>query len=168
MVEDTLKWIFFKVAAQKRKWSVFKKEKNEIKRNIKLISVQTSDIIEKQHFLQEFMMGKLDENKHLLWIGKDSNAQLDIIKDLVDESELKDDSIGKFGLERRDNMGEQSLEFLTNCDLVTLNTTCQNNMHVTHKKINKNGMTRQIDQMSGHRELKIGNLVWHRKWCKYC
>ena len=82
-------------------------------------------------------MDKLNGNTNLLLIGQDSNNQLGIIKYLVDEDELKDDIIGNFCLERRDNKGKNSFEFLQSCDLIALNRMCQNNRCTTCENFNK-------------------------------
>ena len=75
--------------------------------NLKLISIYTCCNFEEQQYLQEFVVDKLQNNKHSVVIGQDSNAQIEKCNESHDDGELKIDCMGRHGMYRRDAKGEQ-------------------------------------------------------------
>ena len=101
--------------------------------NLKLMSIHTRGKFEEQQYLQEFVVDKLQNNKHAVVIGQDSNARIRKCNETYEDGEMKIYCMGRHGMDRRDAKREQLVEFLQACNLFVLNIFHEAKSHATHK-----------------------------------
>ena len=98
----------------KAKKEAFQKKKTKYKEvTLRLASCYTSRDINEQLKLQEFLTKEFKNSNpnYSLIIVQDSNVQVGIAE-MGDEGEIMDKNVGKWGLERRDEKGNQLLDFV--------------------------------------------------------
>jgi len=152
-----------------KKMGIFCKRKKPKFRedNAKLILAHVSNMIDNQLHLQEFMSEWLKLNKHILIIGQDSNMQIGRSNEFIDDKKPRENCIGICGIDRRDNKGEQLIEFLNENNLIAINTFFKSAICATFKGLNKDRITHQINHIISYKSLKR-IISYCRVETKYC